>query len=453
MHSRLRFSGLTLLFFALSPLSAQTLRFSNATDISVPIEPTTVTLDQSGNVLAKCDLVNQQCPILAAPSGTAAPSQVSLFASATTIPAGTTISLSWIGVGATACASQGAPWAGLPLKSSGTHLLNFPQEGQYSLSLVCYSSGGARSSQSVSVTVVASTPLTPRITIFAGTPSSGILSLQTTLSWSTENTTSCQARSTGPAEIPAWTGSKPVIGTQSLSLTTQGMYTLDLVCSNASGVQTTKSITLAVNGTSTPPPGGGSCQEFYGGSAPADPQLEPVGWTRTNKTWVANWSAKNNSVIAVYPESAAAPVAFGASKGGYSVVGPFTPNANQVVRIYWELVQTNNQYGYSQPRPADAMWIGISPCPGDFRRTNNASQDKFLRGGCRRLASSDGIIFATLPGETDHATCFLQPGQPYYMNVIAANPEDGLFSGEHTCAAAPNSANGCDVQGNHRVIQ
>lgn len=264
-------------------------------------------------------------------------------------------------------------------------------------------------------------------------------------SWTSSNAKACAAGATGPSGFTGFNGVRNLDGTETVTLSAVGDYSFNFQCFNASGGSVQQTVAVTVTQSDTPPPQ--NC------SAAPDPQLQPAGWNRVNKTWVANWSAKNNSAVAIYPESASSVVAFGAEKGAYSVVGPFTANPNQTIRIYWETAQANNGYGYNNPRPAESMWIGISPCPGDFRTTDNLSADPFRRGGCRKHANSDTLIFSSTAFETNETSCHVEPGQQYYMNVIAADPENGLTAGEHTCTAVPNSANGCDVQGNHRVVQ
>jgi hypothetical protein len=181
---------------------------------------------------------------------------------------------------------------------------------------------------------------------------------------------------------------------------------------------------------------------------PEDPAIAPAGWMRQNRTWVRTWSARDGDPAASYPSSVGFPVPVGADNDTYRVT-EFTPNPLQSVNISWEQVQANSGQGYPKPRPGE-VWFSISPCAGDFRPADDLSPNPYLRSGCRRGGRNGGLIFSSIPFESDHAKCNVIPGVTHYMNVIAANPQDGLTFGERTCDAAANSATGCDVNATHR---
>jgi hypothetical protein len=187
-----------------------------------------------------------------------------------------------------------------------------------------------------------------------------------------------------------------------------------------------------------------------------DPLIQPAGWTRSQFTWERAWSAPNCFqfgkpcyALAVWPASIGVPVPLGASRGGYRTI-PFVPEPAQTVGISWDKVQANPLIGYGKPRPADGIWMSVSPCAGDFRPGNDAASDHYLRRGCRRGAAIGGLIWSTTIAESTFQACALVAGQTYYLNVIAANPEDGLTEGENTCTAGPNTGDGCDVLATHR---
>lgn len=173
-----------------------------------------------------------------------------------------------------------------------------------------------------------------------------------------------------------------------------------------------------------------------------------AGWQQVRKAWTRAWTPPAaGSAPAVYPTSSGSVVPIGANKGTYSLI-EFVPNPNEVVSVYWEPVQSQQNY---KPRPAIGMYFALSPCPGDLRAASSLG-DPFLLTGCRRGASTSSMQFHTLPIPSDFQSCQLVAGTTYYMHIIAANPDDGLTAGEHTCASVPNSANGCDVQATHKPI-
>lgn len=181
---------------------------------------------------------------------------------------------------------------------------------------------------------------------------------------------------------------------------------------------------------------------------PEHPAIAPAGWMRRERTWVNTWSARDGDPVASYPSSVGFPVPVGADNDAYRVV-PFIPNPLESVNISWDQVQSNGAQGYPKPRPGE-VWFSISPCAGDFRPADDASPNPYLRSGCRRGGRNGGLIFTSQPVESDHAKCNVIPGVTHYLNIIAANPQDGLTIGERTCDAVPNSATGCDVNATHR---
>lgn len=171
------------------------------------------------------------------------------------------------------------------------------------------------------------------------------------------------------------------------------------------------------------------------------PLVQPEGWQATTKSWQVAWSSPDGSPQATFPQSVGFPVPIGAAKGGYTVI-PFVPSGGQTVAISWDTAQANCPQGYCAPRPAESMAVTISECPGDFR-----VQPGF--DACA-LVASGGSLFWTTESASAFA-CPLEVGRTYYLNVMAANPVDGLTAGEETCDdISPWTGQGCDVQAVHR---
>lgn len=267
------------------------------------------------------------------------------------------------------------------------------------------------------------------------------------LIWSTTDAAACAA--TTPL-LPAglngttWPSVKSVneLGGETIQLPVAGNYEFSLQCFNAAGGSQLQTIALTAAVSDTPPPAG--C------NLPADPLIQPAGWTRTNVDWVSAFSSRDGSPVAIYPSSVGFPVPIGAAKNGYTTI-PFTPTANLTVNLNWDGVQANSAQGYPNPRPASSMFVSISPCPGDVRAPVSGASDPWLRLGCRKMGFNANIFYTTsaIPESNDSA-CRLEAGSTYYLNVMAADPSDGLTLGEHTCEPVSNSANGCDVNAQHR---
>lgn len=194
-----------------------------------------------------------------------------------------------------------------------------------------------------------------------------------------------------------------------------------------------------------------------------DPLVAPLGWEIVNKTWVQAFSAPNGNpnLVATYPKGIGYPVPIPGffpgvrktdltlanmiRKGQILVIGPFVAPPNTTVTLTWDNVQSNTLVGYTQPRPADMMFVAMSRCAADLRMEANDA--------CAKLAGSAQINWTTKPAPSA-AVCQAQAGGTYWYTVVMADPRDGLTVGEHTCSdIAPNSANGCDVQMKHTAVQ
>lgn len=193
--------------------------------------------------------------------------------------------------------------------------------------------------------------------------------------------------------------------------------------------------TLYRDGFEEPEAGLGPCEH---------PLVAPVGWELKQKPWTVAFSSPSGHRQATYPNGVGNPspvpgYEFYPStkfRKGQIVAIPFVAQPEQTVDITWDTAQS--QFGYTQPRPAESMFIGISACPWDVRPHPNCS-----------LSAAGGSLFHTTRTPSGPA-CKLDAGQTYYINVVMADPSDGLDPWEHTCSmTAANSAEGCDVQVRH----
>lgn len=260
-------------------------------------------------------------------------------------------------------------------------------------------------------------------------------------SWSSNLAKACSATSSGPNGFAQFNGVKEPAGNASFQLNTVGTYEFTFQCYNAAGgsPSETREVVVAQADTPPPPPPPAGC------TLGADPQLAPAGWNRVDKAWNFAFSPPNAPGTAVYPNSPGQLIPLGAPRGGYTAIS-FVPNANQTVQIAWVEAQAYQGTGYNSPRPVTAMFVGISPCPGDLRMTRAGSEanDVFVQRGCRKVGFEDTVVYSTTTGPHNPDTvCALEAGRTYYINVLAANPDDGLSPGESTCINANHTV--CDV--------
>jgi Thrombospondin type 3 repeat len=166
---------------------------------------------------------------------------VTLTAANTSIANGGSTTLTWSSQNATACTASGA-WTGAKALTGTQSTGALARAGTQTYTLTCTGAGGT-TSRDVTVTVaaqvVASSPA-PTLTLTTAL-SSVNLGSGTTLSWSSQNATSCTASG-------GWTGGKTLSGTQSTGLLTN-TQTYTLTCTGAGGT-VAKSVSVGV--TSAP---------------------------------------------------------------------------------------------------------------------------------------------------------------------------------------------------------
>ena len=185
------------------------------------------------------------------------------------------------------------------------------------------------------------------------------------------------------------------------------------------------------------------------------PLIAPPGYEKITRNWGVVWSSPLCPNCQVYPDSGAlSNLPFPRIDKDQVVAIPFTALPDLTIRINWTTpVQPNGGIGYPRARVATAIFISISPCKWDVRPpTSSTDPDQFLRGGCRKFSSGTIITYTTKPiqVESTGSVCRIQSGQTYYLNMIMADPSDGLDEEENTCVDP--TIVGCEVQGSHKPI-
>jgi hypothetical protein len=193
-------------------------------------------------------------------------------------------------------------------------------------------------------------------------------------------------------------------------------------------------------------------EEFEAGAELCDsPLVMPAAWAFESKTWVDAFSRPGGTPAATYPNSVGNPVPvpgyrwfrrlqvgqFEFYKRGQFVAIGFVAQASTTVDITWDTAQSGPNY--TTPRPADMMHVGLSPCPWDARPHALCS-----------VTAGQASLFGSTRTDQPGSFCPMVAGATYYLNVLMANPNDGLTFGENVCSeTAANSAEGCDVQMRH----
>ncbi len=191
---------------------------------------------------------------------------VSVTATPATISSSSTVTVSWSSTNATSCTATGG-WTGTKLTSGTTTIAGVATTTTYTIT--CTNATGSATA-SDTVTFSAPPPAAPTLT-FTASPTTVPLNGNSTLTWSSTNTTSCTASGD-------WIGAKAVNGTQAENgISSNDVYTL--TCTGPGG---TISKTVNVNVASLPP--------LPVVNLTAAPTSVPVGgstkltWTATNAT-------------------------------------------------------------------------------------------------------------------------------------------------------------------------
>jgi hypothetical protein len=188
--------------------------------------------------------------------------QVSLVASAPTVTAGVPVTLTWSSEAGASCSTSGGNssdgWSGT-LAASGSQAVTESAAGSYNYSLTCTSSAGSASaSATVAVTV-------PAVTLSAS-PTSITVGQSATLTWSSQNATSCVG--TGGQAGNSWDATQSLQGTSTVKLNSSGMTVFTLTCSSgpmSTAATATVTVSDASSGTASSGGGGGGGGGALGG--------------------------------------------------------------------------------------------------------------------------------------------------------------------------------------------
>lgn len=170
-------------------------------------------------------------------SGPNPPPTATISANPTTISTGSSSTLTWSSTNATDCTASGG-WSGSKA-TSGTQSVSPTVTTTYTLT--CSGAGGTSAPSSATVTVNNSNP--PPTVTFSASPVTINLGSNSILAWSSTNATSCTASNN--INDTSWSGSKATSGTQSVSPTTNVIYSL--ICTGPGGNSPQANVTVTVN--------------------------------------------------------------------------------------------------------------------------------------------------------------------------------------------------------------
>ena len=300
-----------------------------------------------------------------------------------TIVAGGSATLSWSTSNANSCTASGGVggWAGSAINTNGSQTINTTTVGSHQFTLTCEGLE-AGDTAAASVVLDVNEVGSVEITSFTASPANIDAGGTTTLSWSTQNATSC----TPSGGAGGW--NSLTIGTQSsgtpISVTTVGTYSFTLTCQDGSGGQDSSTSVVTVN---------------EGTSCPSTALAGDI------DDWKSFW-------LVDFP------------KPGYDNRYATIPRYGYyALKFNTADIVANGKLVTIETTVTDGVRLGsISQCPGDF--------DVPLL--CTKVwGISGGIRWAT-DGRTD--ACQLQPNTDYYFNVTYT---DGTNPSTTTCNSSP----------------
>jgi len=165
-----------------------------------------------------------------------------------------------------------------------------------------------------------------------------------------------------------------------------------------------------------------------------DPLVMPEGFTVQTHSWSQLFTPPDGSPVPEFPLSNGFPVPVGANLWHIRAAS-FVAPAGMVGTLFWEGAQANPSQGYFYARPAEAMFVGISACPGDLRVGEGYDP-------CARFSSTGSLVFNTVLAGPHPTSCTLEAGKTYWLNVSPHDPA----TLQPACRPVPTSAEGCDVQ-------
>jgi hypothetical protein len=187
--------------------------------------------------------------VLVSTSTTPPPVTVTIGVLPLQIVAGNSAALTWSTTNANSCVASGS-WNGTKqLLGTAVPTRVLTAAGVYTFTLTCAGNDGTSGSGSASLTV---TPGPATIGSFTASPTSILTGQSTTLTWTTNNATSCTA--SGGTGSDNWSGSVGTSsgGTSVGPISTAGTYTYSLVCSGPGGASAPQSLNVTVTSASAP---------------------------------------------------------------------------------------------------------------------------------------------------------------------------------------------------------
>lgn len=300
-----------------------------------------------------------------------------------TVVAGDSATLSWSTANADSCAASGGidGWSGSTISTSGSRSVATSTAGSFQFTLTCEGTL-AGDTTTGSVVLDVNEVGSVEIASFAAAPANIDEGGTTTLSWSTQNASSC----TPSGGAGGWSALS--IGTQSsgtpIEVSTAGTYSFTLTCADAAGGQDSMVSVVTVN----------------------EAQNCPTSALAGNvDDWGVFW-------LVNFP------------RPGYDNRYATIPRYGYyALKFNTASIVSNGRLATIETTITDGVRLGaISECPGDFD----------VAPECDQIWGISGGLNWTTSGKV--GSCQLKPNTDYYFNVTYT---DGVDPATTTCTASP----------------
>ena len=433
-HTALSLVGLALL--AAAPFA----RAQVTVNLTTPqLATCTVTTDAQGLRLVPGGAVLQATGVTLA--GTGCGGGNSDFQAAVSVPAtattGTAFNVQWsASSAATQCTFGGTAGAtGWPVGSTacqgancgGTHVasVTIPSAGNYTLGVTCTNASGVAQG---TVNAAGGPPSPNPFTLNA--PASANAGIPFSVSWSVNGATACTGTASlggSSASLPGWTDSTSAVSPRSVTAAAAGVYTLGMICSNASpGSATATPINVTVVQDA-------SCQSpgltrlttatIKYPNISGQPQRVNVDLTAFENIW---GHATNTDTAVLFPgENGAVPAITNWGKTQF-VAAKFTAPATWVGTAFDKLA-------YSTYNSGPHLTMAVSTTCGDFAPANPTL--------CLSTDVAGGDVFKKMVVSPLTNGCPLSAGTSYYINLKMTNPAPSDCSNSTVCTLSTNNSN------------
>ena len=251
-----------------------------------------------------------------------------------------------------------------------------------------------------------------------------------TIGWSASNAELCTT-SSSPA-VAAWAGVVATTGgSKQVILPGVGDFSFSMICYNSTGGSVGSS-TVQVTAVQSEDPISPGCD-----ITSTDPLFTPAGFSQHIVPWTTAFYGSVFPATGGYLNPIGSVTISKLPVTGRYLAIEFTPKQGEALSLAWEQAQAVSHHNYRTPSPAGPIFLSVSPCAGDFRLPVSAptptsvDSENYQRAACRKFDQAGTIYLNS--SQPSFNNCGIKAGRKYFLNILFADPTDGLNTTEHTC--------------------